>query len=120
MLKPAIVARCGDWQNCPESTLPALEQAIMNGADAIEFDVHLTADDQLVVHHDFYLERTENGSGYIGDYTLAELRMLDAGGWFDKRFGGEKIPTLKEVFDLGKDKIRFEIDMSSTLYDQVA
>lgn len=114
MLKPAIVARCGSVQSCPESTLPAFERSIRDGTDAIEFDVHLTADDQLVVHHDFYLGRTENGTGYIGDYTLAELRLLDAGRWFDESYRGEKIPTLNEVFDLGRGKIQFEIDMKSS------
>jgi len=109
-----IVARCGDIQHNPESTLPAFEQAILKGADTIELDVHLTQDDQLVIHHDYYLGRTDNGSGYIGDQTLADLRKLDAGGWFDARFRGEKIPTLQEVFDLGKNRVRFEIDMKGS------
>jgi len=109
-----IVARCGDIQHNPESTLPAFEQAILKGADTIELDVHLTQDDQFVIHHDYYLGRTDNGSGYIGDQTLADLRKLDAGGWFDARFRGEKIPTLQEVFDLGKNRVRFEIDMKGS------
>jgi len=111
MVRPLIVARCGDLQNAPESTLPAFEGAIARGADAIEFDVHLTKDGELVVHHDYYLGRTDDGSGHVGDYTLAELRALDVGSWFDARFAGEKIPMLGEVLDLGKGSIRFEIDM---------
>jgi len=114
MKKPRVVARCGDQQNAPESTLPAFEQAIARGAHAIEFDVHLTKDGELVVHHDFYLGRTNNGKGYIGDLTLVELKALDAGSWFDARFTGEKIPTLREVLELGKGKIRFEIDMKGS------
>lgn len=113
MVKPLIVARCGDLQNAPESTLPAFWGAIAKGADAIEFNVHLTKDGELVVHHDYYLGRTNQGSGHIGDYTLAELRALDAGSWFDARFAGERIPTLSEVLGLGKGRIRFEIDMRS-------
>jgi glycerophosphoryl diester phosphodiesterase len=113
MIKPLIVARCGDLQNAPESTLPAFEGAIAKGADAIEFDVHLTKDEELVVHHDYYLGRTKQGSGHIGDYALAELKALDVGGWFDAKFAGEKMPMLSEVLDLGKGKIRFEIDMRS-------
>ncbi len=113
MIKPLIVARCGDLQNAPESTLPAFEGAIAKGADAIEFDVHLTKDEELVVHHDYYPGRTNQGSGHIGDYTLAELKALDVGGWFDVKFAGEKMPTLSEVLDLGKGRIRFEIDMRS-------
>jgi glycerophosphoryl diester phosphodiesterase len=57
MKKPQVVARCGDLVSAPESTLPAFEQAIAKGADAVEFDVHLTNDGELVVHHDFYLDR---------------------------------------------------------------
>jgi glycerophosphoryl diester phosphodiesterase len=113
MTEPLIVARCGDLQNAPESTLPAFEGAIVKGADAIEFDVHLTKDEELVVHHDYYLGRTNQGSGHIGDYTLAELRALEVGSWFDARFAGEKMPTLSEVLALGKSRIRFEIDMRS-------
>jgi glycerophosphoryl diester phosphodiesterase len=113
MIKPLIVARCGDLQNAPESTFPAFEGAIAKGADAIEFDVHLTKDEKLVVHHDYYPGRTNQGSGHIGDYTLAELKALDVGGWFDVKFAGERMPTLSEVFDLGKGRIRFEIDMRS-------
>lgn len=111
MSKPLIVAHCGDVQTAPESTLPAFERAIMKGADALEFDVHLTKDGELVIYHDYYLGRTSQGSGHIGEYTLHELRALDAGSWFDAQFAGEKIPTLSEVFALGKGQVRFEIDM---------
>lgn len=114
MKKLQIVARCGDLVHAPESTLPAFEQAVSNGTDAVEFDVHLTEDGELVVHHDFYLGRTNNGRGYIGDFSLAELKALDAGSWFGPQFSGEKIPTLGEVLALGKGRIRFEVDMKSS------
>jgi glycerophosphoryl diester phosphodiesterase len=127
MIRPRIVARCGDGQNAPESTLLAFVLAIEKGADAIELDVHPTRDGELVVHHDFYLGRTNNGKGYIGDLTRAELRELDAGSWFAARSSGEKIPTLRQVLELGKGKTRFEIDMKGSsldflerLLDQVA
>jgi glycerophosphoryl diester phosphodiesterase len=106
-----IVARCGDQRCAPENTLAAFESAIAKGADAIEFDVHLTKDVRLIVHHDYYLGRTDDGSGFIGDCTLAELRALDAGCWFDEKFIGVQMPTLVEVLDLGRNKVRFEIDM---------
>jgi glycerophosphoryl diester phosphodiesterase len=111
MAHPLIIARCGDTRDAPESTLTAFDGAIAKGADGLEFDVHLAADGELVIHHDYYLGRTNNGRGFIGDYTSVELRRLDAGAWFGKRFSGERIPTLSEVFDLGKGRIRFEIDM---------
>jgi glycerophosphoryl diester phosphodiesterase len=106
-----IVARCGDQRCAPESTLPAFESAIVKGADTIEFDVHLTKDVRLIVHHDYYLGRTNDGSGFIGDFTQTELRTLDAGCWFDEEFAGAQMPTLDEVLDLGKGRVRFEIDM---------
>ena len=108
---PLIVAHRGDVRSAPESTLAAFDSAIVSGADAIEFDVHFTRDGELVVCHDYYLGRTVDASGYIGDYTLAELRALDAGSWFDARFAGERMPTLSEVLDLGKGRLRFEIEM---------
>ena len=111
MANPLIIARCGDTRNAPESTLTAFAGAITKGADGIEFDVHLTADQELVIHHDYYLGRTNDGRGWIGDCTSVELRTLDAGAWLGKRFAGERIPTLNEVCDLGKGRIRFEIEM---------
>lgn len=118
MKSPRVVARCGDLQNAPENTLPAFETAIARGAAAIELDVHLSKDGELVVHHDYYLGRTSDGKGYIGDFTLAELKALDAGSWFSREFAGQKIPTVGEVLELGKGKIHFEIDMkgSSALF----
>jgi glycerophosphoryl diester phosphodiesterase len=106
-----IVAHCGDQQCAPESTLSAFESAIARGADVIEFDVHLTKDVRLIVHHDYYLGRTDNGSGFIGDFTLDELRALDAGSWFGEEFAGAQTPTLDEVLDLGRGRVCFEIDM---------
>jgi glycerophosphoryl diester phosphodiesterase len=111
MTETLIVARCGDLRCAPENTIAAFESAIAKGADTIEFDVHLTKDVRLIVHHDYYLGRTNDGSGFIGDYTQAELRALDAGGWFGEKFVGVRMPTLDEVLDLGKGKVRFEIDM---------
>lgn len=106
-----VVARWGDLRCAPESTIPAFESAIAKGADTVELDVHLTKDVRLIVHHDYYLGRTNDGSGFIGDFTQAELRALDAGRWFGKQFAGTQMPTLDEVLDLGKGKVRFEIDM---------
>ena len=106
-----IVARCGDLQCAPESTLPAFESAIVKGVDTIELDVHLTKDVRLVVHHDYYLGRTDDGSGCISDFTLPELRALDAGGWFGDQFAGTQMLALEDVLALGRGKVRFEIDM---------
>ena len=79
MTNTLIFAHRGDVETAPENTLAAFESALSKGADGIELDVYLTADGKLVVHHDHYLGRTNDGSGFIGDFTLAELQKLDAG-----------------------------------------
>jgi glycerophosphoryl diester phosphodiesterase len=106
-----VVSHRGDTQSAPENSLSAFSSAISKGADGIEFDLHLTKDHQLVVHHDYMLGRTEKGSGFIRDFTLAELKNYDIGSWFDESFHNERMPTLSEVLDLGRGKIRFEIEL---------
>jgi len=113
MTSPLIIAHRGDVEHAPENTFASFESAIRKGAGSIELDVHLSADNEIVVHHDYYLERTTSGTGYIGKKSLAELKKLDVGSWFDKKFQHERIPTLAEVFELGKGKIQFEIELKS-------
>lgn len=84
----------------PENTLCAFEYAAQAGLNWIEFDIQLTSDKQWVVLHDETLERTSNGQGALQDYSLAEVRKLDAGSWFSPQYAGQQIPTLTEVLDL--------------------
>ena len=112
--KPLVIAHRGDTAAAPENTLAAFAAAIDAGADGIEFDVHPSRDGALVVHHDYYLDRTTNGAGLVSGYTLAELRTLDAGAWFDERFAGESIPTLEEVLSLAAGHVRLEIELKGT------
>ena len=79
------------------------------GADAIEFDVHMTSDGVPVVIHDYDLARTTSGVGYVHEQTADNLRSLDAGFWFDDRFTGERIPLLEEVLSL--EGIDFELEV---------
>ncbi len=65
----------------------------------IELDVQLTRDREVVVVHDWTLGRCSNGRGRVASRTLAELRRLDVGSWFDPAFAGERMPTLAEVLD---------------------
>ena len=86
----------------PENTLPSFKLCMDMGADGFELDVHLSADGQPVVIHDETVDRTTNGTGYVKDLTLAQLKELDAScGMEDYR--GVRIPTLAEVFDLIRD-----------------
>lgn len=82
----------------PENTLAAFRRAVELGADGVELDVMLSADGVPIVHHDFKLGRTNNGKGSVRKLTVAQLKRLDAGGWKDPGYAGERIPTLAEVF----------------------
>lgn len=87
----------------PENTLLSFMKAIEAGVDMIEFDLRLTRDKHVVILHDETVDRTTNGTGKVGDYSLSELKSLDAGGWFGKAFEGLKIPTLLELCNLLAD-----------------
>ena len=95
-----IIAHRGSAGTHPENTLPAFMEAVRSGADGIELDVHLTADQQLVVIHDESVDRTTNGKGLIRELTLEEIKKLDAVSWFDKKYQATKISTLQEVLNL--------------------
>ena len=88
----------------PENTLASFAHAIELGVDAVELDVHLTADQQLVVIHDERVDRTTNGSGEVAALTLAALRELDAG-------AGESIPTLEEVLGAVPTDVTVNIEL---------
>ncbi len=96
---PIVIAHRGDKVHAPENTLSAFKLAAEKGADAVEFDVKLTADGQVIVLHDQTVDRTTNGSGNVAKLPLAALRELDAGAWFSGQFRDEKIPTLDDVFE---------------------
>lgn len=81
----------------PENTLVAFRKAIEIGVDAIELDLHGTADNQIVVMHDATLDRTTNLKGLIKETTLDKIKQADAGSWFSPEFEGEPVPTLAEV-----------------------
>lgn len=79
--------------------MAAFRLAAEMGADGIELDVHLSADGELVVIHDHTVDATTDGQGPVSALTLAELQQLDAGSRFDARYAGERIPTLRQVFE---------------------
>ncbi|WP_260288503.1 glycerophosphodiester phosphodiesterase family protein [Peribacillus aracenensis] len=94
-----IIAHRGDSSEAPEHTMPAYEKAIESGADYIEIDLRMTKDGQLVAMHDETVDRTTNGKGKVSDYTLKQLKDLDAGIWFSDEYKGEKILSLEEIVD---------------------
>lgn len=95
-----VIAHRGSSQLAPENTLPAIEQALRDGIEAIEIDVQMTLDGEVIVFHDEWLGRTTNGQGLVYLTTYDEIRRLDAGAWFHPRFKGTRIPRLEEVLSL--------------------
>jgi glycerophosphoryl diester phosphodiesterase len=105
--RPVLIAHRGAAADAPENTIAAFELALEQGADGLDLDVHLSADEHPVVIHDFTLERTTDGSGAVSALRVRELKRLDAGGWRDRRFEGQRGQTLQEVFERFRDRARF-------------
>ncbi|MGR6320084.1 glycerophosphodiester phosphodiesterase family protein [Micromonospora soli] len=105
----------------PENTAAAFDLAIAEGADYIETDVQLSADGELVIIHDVTLARTtdarlafsDRAPWNVHDFTLAELRKLDAGGWYGAEFTGQHILTLDELLDLLGDRVGLNLELKS-------
>lgn len=87
----------------PENTMIAFQKALEAGADGIEMDVQLTKDGQLVVIHDERVNRTTNGTGFVRDFTLDELKQLDASYLYKDKTGVVAIPTFDEYCNWVKD-----------------
>jgi len=94
--KPYLMAHRGNRVACPENTLAAFRQALADGADIIETDLHLTADQVFVCIHDATVDRTTNGTGAVADMTLTELKALSAA-CGRPEFEAERLPTLTEL-----------------------
>ena len=110
---PFISAHRGFSARAPENTLPALEAALEAGAHVAEIDVRLTRDGKLVLMHDSDLDRTTDGTGPIKAMTLGEVKKLDAGRWFDRRYIGTKVPTLDEVLTWSRGRLGLLVDMKN-------
>lgn len=117
--KPTLIAHRGASADAPEHTIAAYELALKHGADFVEPDLQMTKDGVLICMHDTTLERTtdvakvfpdrakEKGSRKtwpVAEFTLAEIRKLDAGSWKSPKFAGAKVPTLQEMIDAVKGK----------------
>lgn len=97
-----IFAHRGYSGKYPENTMIAFKKALECGVDGIELDVQLTKDGEVVIIHDETIDRTTTGKGFVVDYTYEELEKFDASFKF-KDLGFNKIPTLREYFQLVKD-----------------
>lgn len=131
--RPWLIAHRGASAYAPENTVPAFRLAADQHATFVEFDLRLTKDRQLICLHDESLERTTDveevfpdrarsvtGSGghvtrrwMLDDFTLAELRQLDAGSWFGPAFRGTRIPTFAETIDSLRGRSGLFIELKS-------
>lgn len=112
---PLCIAHRGFSGKYPENTMLAFKKAIEAGCGGIELDVHLTRDNEIVVIHDETVDRTTDGRGAVKDFTLQELRFLNAGCSFPGC--SEKIPTLREYFELVKNlPILTNIELKNSEY----
>jgi glycerophosphoryl diester phosphodiesterase len=117
--RKVLVAHRGASAYAPEHTIAAYKLALEQGADFVEQDLQISKDGVLVCLHDLTLERTTNVEEVfpdraatvngrrtwpVSDFTLAELKRLDAGAWFDAKFAGARIPTFQEAIDLVRGK----------------
>jgi glycerophosphoryl diester phosphodiesterase len=108
-----IFGHRGAMAYTPMNTIPAFELAFEQGAHGIELDVHRSHDGYPVVVHDFTVDATSDGNGTVTDMTLAQLKELDAGSWFDEKFRGTRIPTLDEVFEAVGQKLFVNVEIKS-------
>jgi glycerophosphoryl diester phosphodiesterase/membrane-associated phospholipid phosphatase len=102
----SVIAHAGAQGHAPSNTIEAFEIALEQGADTLEMDLQLTADDEVVAIHDGTVDRTTDGEGAVRDLTLDELKELDAGWYFEDDEGehpfrgqGVEIPTLAEILE---------------------
>ena len=108
---PIVTAHRGFSAAAPENTLPAFQLAIDQGCERAELDVQMTKDGVVMVTHDTNMRRCTGRNQNIYDLTYDEVRKLDAGRWFGKKYAGTKVPTLEEVLDLCKGKIQLNIEI---------
>lgn len=113
------IAHRGASGHAPENTLAAYRVAAEMGAQFIETDLQVTRDAWIVAMHDPTLNRTTNGRGHISKMTLAEVRSLDAGAWFDgaggRSFAGERVPTLDEILAFAREAdVSFYLELKTS------
>ena len=130
-----FIAHRGESYDAPENTLAAVNLAWHRGINAVELDVHLTADNEICVIHDKNTLRTTGKKLTVRKSTIKELQKLDAGLWKEEKWAGEKIPTLKEalasvpktgklIIEIKSDskiveKLKFDIENSGLRNDQI-
>src|SRR5690625_7978490 len=109
------------YSNTPESTLSSYNLGEQMHADYIKIELQMTKDGVLIAMHDETVDRTTNGTGAVTDFTLAEIKQLDAGSWFntmypdqaDHSYVGLEVPTLEEIIEEHGRGSRYYIETKS-------
>jgi glycerophosphoryl diester phosphodiesterase len=105
----------------PEETLASYKQALAERAEVLEGDVQLTSDGQMVLVHDDTLVRTTDAETVfpdrtpwrVGQFTLAEIKRLDAGSWFHSRYAGQRVPTVRELLELNRGRAGLTLELKA-------
>jgi glycerophosphoryl diester phosphodiesterase len=119
--RSVIAAHRGSPALAPEETPASYRRALAERAEVLEGDVQLTADGEMVLVHDDTLVRTTDAETVfpdrapwrVGQFTLAEIKRLDAGSWFDPRFAGERVPTVRELLKINRGKAGLTLELKS-------
>ena len=117
-----IYAHRGARDYAPENTMAAFQKALALKTDGIELDVQATKDGEIVICHDHNIDRTSNGTGWIRDLTLSELKKLDFGSWFSSDFATEPLLTFREFFTWYVKTpllLNIEIKNGPVIYDNI-
>lgn len=114
-MRPNVIAHRGASYLAPENTVSAFRLASLMGVDGIEFDTLLTADNHLVVHHEYITDLHCPDHRVIPHCTLAELKALDFGSWKGERWAGERIPTFAEALEACSGVSHIQVEFKSPL-----
>ena len=115
-----IISHRGYSAKYPENTMIAFQKAVECGTHGIELDVQLSKDGEVVICHDETIDRTSNGTGYIKDMTVEELKKYDFGSKFNRinaKYEFQEIPTLREYLEYIKDfEVYTNIELKTNIF----
>jgi glycerophosphoryl diester phosphodiesterase len=116
--KTLITSHRGSSVSAPENTIASIKAAVDAMADYAEIDARSTKDGVVIVFHDPSLKRITGINKKVWQVKYSQIIGMDAGSWFSKKFSGEKIPTLKQILEYSKGKIKLNIEIKTSPGDK--